>query len=206
MDKIIVLSKEMELFFKDLFPDKPILFIPHGVDTTYFKPKKSKLRNILQVGNWLRDFELASKVYNYLNVKDPKLSITVITNPPNHKYFISNKNVTCVSGIKDYELLELYQYSKIVFLPLKKFTANNALIEALSCGCEVVIATNKDYFIDEDYLKIHFIESDYIRIGDYLVALLDRVNNFAEYNRNFLVKNWDWSIIGQKTKIFVKES
>ncbi|MCY1719087.1 glycosyltransferase [Prolixibacteraceae bacterium Z1-6] len=204
VDKIIVMSKDMESYFKKEFPNIDIKFIPHGVDTKYFKPNTPKHNQILMVGNWLRDFTFASKVFKELENKLQNIQIKIITNKENHKFFIDNK-VQCFHSISDNDLLALYQSSKLVFLPLKKFTANNAVLEAQSCGCQVLIATEKENFINEDDSNIRFIENNiekaFLNISN-IVTSWDRTTE--ERNRKFIRNSLDWKIIGNSTEIFLK--
>jgi glycosyltransferase involved in cell wall biosynthesis len=48
------------------------------------------------------------------------------------------ENVTVYNGIEDEKLLELYQHSHVLLLPLIGCTANNALLEGIACGLPVV--------------------------------------------------------------------
>lgn len=204
VDKIIVMSKEQKLFLEKTFPGKPVQFIPHGVDTDYFRANEHKETQMLQIGNWLRDFELASKVYHYMESIKKGILINIVARSKYHHFFSSNKNVSYKSDIEDSQLLELFQKSKVVFLPLKDFTANNSLTEAMSCECEVVIATDKENWKIEEGLNIHFIERDYKKIGDYLFYMLAQPAPLSNLNRKYLIENISWEIIGKKTKHFIE--
>ena len=52
--------------------------------------------------------------------------------------FASAGNVDLQMNLSDAELLELYQTSDLMVLPLFEATANVALLEALSCGLPIV--------------------------------------------------------------------
>ena len=204
VDKIIVMSEEMEQHLKSLFPDKSICYIPHGVDTKHFIPGKQRIKNqILQIGNWLRDFELASEVYKYLSTIDDSLKIFIVARKKYHYYFKTNNNAICLSDINDNYLLQLFQSSNIVFLPLKDFTANNSIIEAMSCGCEVVIGTQKKNWHINEGLNIHFVENDHVKIGNYLIELLTNKIDSSSNNRTYVINNYDWKVIGKKTRSFI---
>ena len=135
------MSSDMEEYFKEKFPEvKEVKHIAHGVEVNYFIPKRNNVDQILMIGNWLRNFEFASKVFKAFEF-DKNIEIKVLTSEANFNFFNSNNNVVLLNGISDLELLNLYQNSKVVFVPVKQFTANNAILEACSCGCQVIVAT-----------------------------------------------------------------
>jgi glycosyltransferase involved in cell wall biosynthesis len=205
VDKLIVMSEEMESYFRDKFPKIDVLFIPHGVDTSFFKPKGVKKDQILLIGNWLRDFEFASKVFARFEFLRPDVLIKIVTSIDNHKYFINNR-VECLSAIEDEKLLELYQQSKIVFLPLKEFTANNALLEAISCGNKVIVATKSQNIENCNSSAVQFVIDDVEEVCGCLSTVIQNWNFDDVFNsRSFIVENYCWEIIANKTELFLYE-
>lgn len=203
VDKLIVMSTEMEAYFMNKFPDKEILFIPHGVDIDFFKPDGIKENQILLIGSWLRNFEFAAKVFNRLLSLNPTVLITVITNEKNLFYF-KDLSIKLLSSISDEELLKYYQSSKIVFLPLKQFTANNSLLEALSCGCQVVVATHLENFVKDNNTKVLFIEDNIDNAYDCLISTLENWKSEDEIIiRNSIIQNASWNVIADKTADFI---
>ena len=199
------MSEEMELYFKLKFPELDILYIPHGIDTSFFIPKETKKDQILLIGSWLRDFEFASKVFFRLELELPEVSIKIVTNKLNHKYFFDN-NVECFYGIDDDTLLTLYQNSKIIFLPLKEFTANNAILEGLSCGCETIISSTLSSSKSNVFEKspVILINDNIEDVVDILVSCINNWNETKIFNnRSFVVENFDWSLISKKTNSFL---
>jgi glycosyltransferase involved in cell wall biosynthesis len=204
VDKLIVMSKEMEDYFRRKFPTKPTLFIPHGVNTDYFRPTGKKQNQVLMIGNWLRDFAFASNFFNLVKESSPEIEIIVLTSEKNHFHF-SNSLIKLLSKITDDELLKLYQASKILFLPLTSFTANNALLEACSTGCQVIICTDKSNHISDPNSPVQFIEKDvniaYMEIGR---ILTDYSSKKEATNREYVKNNYDWKKIGMLTNEFLK--
>lgn len=203
VDKLITMSKDMELYFKSKFPDKEILYIPHGVDTDYFSPAGAKENRILMIGNWLRNFEFASKVFNSLTALNSNISITVITNKENHNYF-KDDSIELLSSITDEQLLLEYCKAKVVFLPLTKFTANNASLEALSCGCQVIISTSKENFTDIKESPILFVENDVDKVCDNIINACKswKIEDGMEL-RNKVKEKYGWDIIARETRQFI---
>jgi glycosyltransferase involved in cell wall biosynthesis len=203
VDKIIVMSQDMEDYFKEKFPHKEVLFIPHGVDIDFFKAKGAKDNQILMIGNWLRDFEFASRVFKQLESNKSKISVKVLTNKVNHHHF-ENNVVELLPSISDEELLQLYQKSKIVFLPLKQFTANNAMLEAGSCGCQVIVATYRENIIEETNSVVSFIEFDENKVSEKLDEVLETWSDDIEKaNRNYINRIFSWNTIAIQTEDFI---
>jgi len=203
VDKLIVMSADMEEYFKSIFPTKEVKYIPHGIDTSFFKPNGKKKNQVIMVGNWLRNFEFAAKVFRSLVSKNIDATIKVITSPKNYHFF-SGVPVDLNSGIEDFELLELYQQSKIVFLPLSHFTASNAILEAEACGCSVIIATNKKNFLTKKESKITFVEDNVESACETIQNQLKNWNTNEEQEiRNHITSSLDWGIIATQTKQFL---
>jgi glycosyltransferase involved in cell wall biosynthesis len=204
VDKLIVMSKEMEEYFRRRFPSKPTIFIPHGVNTDYFKPAGEKQNQLLMIGNWLRDFTFASTFFNLVKERSPEIEIIVLTSEQNHFHF-NNSLVKLLSNITDDELLKLYQDSKILFLPLTSFTANNALLEACSAGCQVIICTDKSNHIFDKHSPVLFIENDVdIALNHIQRILVTYSSTTAMINRDYVQKNFDWKNIGSQTNVFLR--
>jgi len=203
VDKLITMSEDMEIYFKEKFPDKEIQYIPHGVDTKYFSPKGLKGDQILMIGNWLRNFEFANLVFKRLTAINPQILITIVTNRENHSIF-NNLSVKLLNSISDEELLNLYQTSKVVFLPLKQFTANNALLEAWSCGCQIIISTQQENFLKLNESSILFVENN---VEEVCHSIIDTCIHWEVENERKIRENvkqyYSWETIALKTKDFL---
>lgn len=204
IDRIIVLSCDMVEPMQRAFPKTKVQYIPHGVDTEFFKPRnpRGRTRSVLIVGNWMRNFEFANRVVQVLTQKDNSISVIVVTRKQNHGHFDKLDNVTLLSGIDDSELLNLYQTCGVLFLPLNGFTANNALLEGTSCGCPAVVASDQKsencYF---NHQLVDFIPFDPLIAAD---SILMRLNLRDESREEALIRyvreNYDWKVIGSKTE------
>lgn len=203
-DKLIVMSLEMEEFFKKHFPNLDIKYIPHGVDVNYFKPQGTKKNQVLMVGNWLRDFSIANKVFNRLSKMDPNITIKVLTNPENFCHFDTNENIQFLFSIDDFTLLNLYQDSKIVFLPLIKYTANNAVLEALSCGCSVIIASNEIPNYNESPIVYISFQIDFAsELISKSLYTWEKEKEIHTY-RSYVIRNFSWERISLDTAQFLQ--
>jgi len=144
-DLITVVSEEQTPFFEQFTERNKIHFIPHGVDTDFFRPgniprEKDKLR-CLTVGHWHRDFKAIKNVAQCL-VENKNIEFHIVASSqigPKEIGLESLPNVTIYGTIiDDTGLLHLFQQADILFLPLYRATANNTILEAIACGIPVL--------------------------------------------------------------------
>lgn len=203
-DVSIALSKRQQGFLENMFPGTPSYFLPHGVDTEFFSAGSSprKPRQVLLVGNWLRDFECARAVADAIATKDPSVQFIVVSNAGNKHFFENAANVDFRSGIPNEELRALYRESQLLFLPLKGAVANNAVLEASACGLPVMItqhAEMEDYSAEDNLF--HFNLGLHCEPENIAIQLLSILNNREELNRRSLIQRkiaerFGWNALG----------
>ena len=203
-DKIIILSNNELKQFNGFTGKQNVVYIPHGICTDFYQPSTNKehiVKSVLMVGNWLRDFDLAEKVFQKLHTEHPEIRIDMVGSISNEKRFANI--VDYHHGISDDELLHLYQNCSLVYLPLLRFTANNALLEAAATGCKLIIAT--DNVDDNTYIPNEYLTTTDRTVEDSINAIL---LNLKEGKKNlslrqFIVQNYSWEMIGEKVKEFL---
>lgn len=203
LDSIITVSNSQIPFFEQFLSKDRIFFVPHGVDTTFFSPavqlKKKENFTCLFVGNWLRDFEILRKVI--CNLKEIKFII--ITFKSNFYYFNDLKNVEFYSDCDENELLDFYRQADILLLPLKNCTANNVILEGMSCGLPIIVTDIggiRDY-VDENCASFVPVGNADI-ITEQLIKLAQKTDlreSMKKYSRQKAL-NFDWQIIADKLK------
>jgi glycosyltransferase involved in cell wall biosynthesis len=142
IDAAIVLAKSEVASFQRWFGTDKVVFIPHGIDTSRFRPgnhdyARDKLRLVI-VGEHLRDWDVAHRVIDAAHHNHLDIQFDVVTAASAFPYFTGCSNVTLHSQVSEPRLIELYQAADALFLPLKGATANNSLLEALACGTPVI--------------------------------------------------------------------
>lgn len=201
----IILVGEAELEkFNSVIGKNNVVYIPHGISTDFYHPLDTvkKKRLLLTVGDWLRDFVFANKVYQKLLDMDPVLQIVVVSREKNRHYLTANPRLKFLCGISDEDLRNLYLESSVLFLPLLRYTANNSLLEAGACGCNIIISS--------DHPDNSYIPSQYVKLVkmdvDKTVSMI--MNNHAMTYNMGLVKyiedNYSWDVIGKKTESFLR--
>lgn len=204
IDEIILVSNSELSKFEKLTGKNNIFYIPHGVDTDFYSPLNGlKDGNVvLTVGNWLRDYSFANEVYKAVLDKKPNLKIVVVANPNSLLPLETNDQIEFCSGISDVQLRALYCKSSVLFLPLKRFTANNAILEAGACGCSIVIASDSQ---DTSYLPDYLVSRVPLNVNDSVTSILNHLNIRSNLQLSQWVKdNYSWSVVGSRTENYLK--
>ena len=207
LNKIILVSEKEIHYFKTKAAKAEVKYIPHGIDTIFYSPDsnihKSDITKILTVGNWLRDYAFAAKVYNAILERRPKTKITIVSKVVKEPEIINNEHINITNGINDNDLRALYRNSDCFFLPLKRFTANNSLLEAAACGCNIVIASDHD---DNSYIPSELIDLCPLDVDvcvDMILKMLEQRSNNLSLS-NYVDKEYGWQIVGNITERFLK--
>ncbi len=187
-----------------IFSSENVEFIPHGVDTEYFSPSfvEKEARNILILGSWLRDFDMAAKVVAAFKSIDDKVKFTVISSPENERYFRNCDNVLFKKNISDFELLAEIQKSDLLFLPLNGAIANNALLECMSCGLPTVITkldSIRDYVTEKEAIFVNKNVDDSINALEFLLKN-ETIRKEKSTAARAKALSFDWHVIAEKTK------
>jgi glycosyltransferase involved in cell wall biosynthesis len=207
VDDVIVLDKCLVDFFKLRKGDDHVHYIPHGVDTHFFCPDPSiiRRREILMVGNWSRNFSFAAEVLHHLIQIDPLVECHVVAGREQWHHFNTHERIHLYCDISDSELLYRYRRTALLFLPLHSFVANNAVLEALSVGCNVLIATTQEscIFLDENIERVPLILNE---VEAKILARLDVPDNNAINSRQDMVREFSWRAIGDKVRIVLERN
>lgn len=201
-DKIILVGNTEIYKFQKVFPNNKVIFIPHGIDTTFYHPSERKTNDklsLLTVGNWLRDYAFANEVYKELLSKYSNVEINIVASCVTKKDFVKDDRIHVWRGVPDDKLRELYQKSNCLFLPLKRFTANNALLEAASCGCNILIASNHN---DNSYIPEKYIHTCTLEQSACVKEICSIITSTSANSalRQYVIDHYDWKKIGQITR------
>lgn len=138
---IIVMSDTQRVYFEDQgVPRDRIHRILHGVDTDYFSPLEQSGRDkfvVLSVGGTRRDFPLMRAVAESLR-NEAGVRFEIVGPRDREPVFAGLGNVTYFCGISDEALLERYRRASCYLHLAEAATANNALLEGMSCGAPVI--------------------------------------------------------------------
>ena len=145
LSAIVILGEVQRAYFEQYLPSSSIYFVPHGVDTDYFRPS-TRLRNdrefrCLTVGSWLRDHKTLHAAIQEVQSLPAGSGIVfdILGHPNGRKHYLDCPKVHYHSRLPEADLLALYRNADLAVIPLSGAVANNALLEAMSCGLPVVV-------------------------------------------------------------------
>lgn len=191
-------------FLSDIIGSDKVFFIPHGINTDIFHQKEKKIEKTLKlffVGDHMRDFTCAQKVMKICLRDKLDVEFCVRVFKKNWHYFSDLSNVRIVSSIQEPDLIRIYQDSHALFLPLLDATANNSILESISCGTPVIstdLGGVRDY-IDE--------KSSWLSPKGDVDALFESIRSLTGNREQILLKGaearkhsekFDWKIICQQ--------
>ena len=149
LDGIVIVSNSQREYFLRFVENNKIHFIPHHVDTKFFKPTSLSRRadfkveyRVVSIGNILRDHDLMKAFIKKIQQNSSEVTIHFdLILPESRKVdYAGFENVYVHSGIDDEELKSLYNSASIGFMPLTDCTANNGVLEMMACGLPIVCA------------------------------------------------------------------
>ncbi len=142
LDGVIVMAESQIPYMSQFVPRERIYCVPHGVAVDHWKPDpmvaRSEEATFLFVGVWLRDIEMAKAAIRKCAHAGLPARFRIVTFLDRVPEFESLPNTTVMTKISDEQLLNEYRCAHALFLPLSMSTANNAILEAMSCGTGVI--------------------------------------------------------------------
>jgi glycosyltransferase involved in cell wall biosynthesis len=143
LSAVVCVGRNQVDFFEKIIGADRVFFAPLGVASDYFVPPQSdEARDpdlCLIVGENYRDYPTLRGVIELVAYLRPTTKFVIVTPLKNCRLLGEHPNLTYKSGISEAELLGLYQSASVLLMPLLEATANNALLEAMSCGLPVVV-------------------------------------------------------------------
>lgn len=153
LSAVIVVGRNQLSMFNGILPEERMFFVPHPVETTFFLPPSDfweRENNLcLFVGSHLRDFQTLRSVIENAWILAPKVKFALVVHPRQLSMFNGVVgNYTIYSHLDENDLLDLYRTAALLIMPIEDTTANNSVLEAMSCGLPMVVAdvgAIKDY-------------------------------------------------------------
>ena len=207
LDGAVVVGAQQVDYVKERFKIAHVSYIPHGVDTSFFKPKLRVKKSpvLLFVGQHLRDFKTFNTCVPILASKIKDLKIQVVIRKDFLKYVTPHSSLQLFSDLNDVQLREKYQDANALFLPLLDSTACNSILEAMSCGLPIIttdVGGNKTYLEDTNAILAPFGDVDYLVEAS--VRLLKNADELAILGKQSRTKalTYDWNVVAEQVQEF----
>lgn len=207
---IILFEGEINAFSKYIAANN-IHFIRHGINIDFFKPASSNIiikNKVLIVGHFLRNFEMLLSVYQKI-VDDSKnyfefhvIIPSAYRKEPVLKEMAKNNKVFFYEKLSDQELLEQYQSSNILLIPMNDSGANSAIVQALAVGLPVLttdVGGIRSYGGGDLYpvIKNNDVDGMVALFNNYAYNIEFR-NSTSKKIRAFSEQYLDWEIIADQ--------
>jgi len=204
LDAIIIVAPNQAALFQDIAGSDRVHLIPHGIDTEFFRPLKTSRpkKSCLFIGTHLRDFEMLENTIIEIGKKDNHINFDIVTFQKNCSIFNNMKNVTCHSSISEEKLITLYHQASLLLLPVIDSTANNSILEAMSCGVPVVTTKSEGLCYYTDTRSSVMVERG--KAGKMADAALEIINN-TELRESMSIEarkkalQFDWKSVAKQT-------
>lgn len=172
-------------FFDQLLPEERIFVVPHGVDTTYFRPRSPGVSEaaplappvVISVGAFMRDPATLAAAMPRVWVHRPDCRLVVVgASRPGYVRAVpelDDARVEVRDHITDEELRAAYHDATVAVHALDDAVANNALLEQMACGLPIVatdVGAVGEYLGDAG---TQVAPRDPAALADALVAYLD---------------------------------
>ena len=143
LSAVVCVGRNQQEYFEKIIGTDRVFFAPLGVASDYFVPPESfESRDpdlCLIVGENYRDYPTLRGVIELVAYLRSQTKFVILTSPRNKRLLGEHPNLNYMSGISEDELLKLYQSASVLLMPLHDATANNAILEGMSCGLPIVV-------------------------------------------------------------------
>ena len=209
LDGAIGVGANQVEFLKEWLQLDKVEYIPHGVDTEFFKPNPDlkKKNTLLFVGQHLRDFEMFNATVPRLAEEIKDLKVNVVLHPAYVSKIVHHPNVEVFTKVDDKTLLRFYQEVSVLYLPMLDSTACNSLLEAMACGLPVIsskVGGNMTYMEGTGNILIE--KGDAEKFVTEAFALLNdekQVEQLGGLSRDQSF-NYEWKKVSKKVEDFYR--
>jgi glycosyltransferase involved in cell wall biosynthesis len=206
LDAVIILAPNQESLFKNIVKPEKVHLVPHGVDTKFFHPVrdiKKHEKKCLFVGTHLRNFKMLRQVIEEINRKDPEVSFTIVTFKDFFNHFEGLRNVKLCSSVSEEQLVDFYNTSELLLLPISDCTACNTVLEAMACGLPIVstqVGGISMYVNEKSAALVN--PGDISRMVERTLEIVNNQQLKLSMSREARKKaeEFDWTIIAKKTQ------
>ena len=207
LDALVIVGTNQKAYFSKIISEDKVHFVPHHVDTDFFTPIEKEYPNDVKrgifVGNCMRDFETLLGGISKLELSRQQVHFDLILPEDKLAMFASLSNVTCHNKIEESDFLRLYQNADFGVMPMTDCTANNSVLEMMSCALPVIVSNVGGI---SDYLNsdgaLFFEKKDVAGFASAIEAVLmmddDRLKKMGAANRIRAVDEFSLDVISKR--------
>ena len=219
-DEIIVLSKNVEKYFKDTY-NRETHFIPNGVNKPIIrKPKIIRQKYGLNGDDYIlflarivpeKGLHYLIKAYNEVNI-DKKLVIAGGASHTNEylkeikEMIKDNKNIIMTGFVQGEELEELYSNCYIYCLPSDVEGMPLSLLEAMSYGCTCLVSNIEENIEVIGKFGEKFLKGNTDDLRKNIIRITQNKKNYKkEEISNYILNKYNWKSVAKDTeKLYTK--
>jgi glycosyltransferase involved in cell wall biosynthesis len=143
LDMAVVVSRSLIPFWEDIIGKGKVEYVPHPVDTGYFRPAiataDARPKRCVFAGSHERDFDALERlVPELLSARGDMEFVLICGDSRCQRIAGENPRVRWIRLASDGEYLNMLQQSDVMVIPMKMSTTNNSILEGLACGLPVV--------------------------------------------------------------------
>jgi glycosyltransferase involved in cell wall biosynthesis len=211
---LLALTNREKEFFERFIPGK-VRVVRHGVDTDFFNTTKQigdKPFRLLLVGNMLRDFHFFEAVVSEILNADKEILVDLVCPFQNEVQYpifrlCKYSRVAIHRNISNQQLLDLYNNSRLLFLPLIDSTVNNSILEASASGVPV-ITTDLPGIKEYTNNSFAFYYKDQKECVDYIMETIkddELLKKQSCQARNFMLTNFSLERVAKEHSNIYRE-
>ena len=214
-DEIIVLSKNVEKYFKDTY-NRETHFIPNGVNKPIIrKPKIIRQKYGLNGDDYIlflarivpeKGLHYLIKAYNEVNI-DKKLVIAGGASHTNEylkeikEMIKDNKNIIMTGFVQGEELEELYSNCYIYCLPSDVEGMPLSLLEAMSYGCTCLVSNIEENIEVIGKFGEKFLKGNTDDLRKNIIRITQNKKNYKkEEISNYILNKYNWKTVAKDTE------
>ena len=209
---ILAMSKDLAKTIEMEYGGRNVVYIPHGIDTTHFDPKKANRDYFERFGE---KFDLVCLTIGAHGANLPQTKRLAVSNP-NVLFALVGAgqsveniegNILMLPRLSEEEMIDAYASCDFFFRPLKFATANNSLLEAMSMGKVTItdrIPGVVDYLDDETSFLVE--DCEYQNAFELAIENPEERERRARNAHSKARNEFDWRIVTQRTMSFYQET
>lgn len=210
-DLITVPSLAIKKHLIKLGVEKPIIILPTGIDTEFFKPKgKPEKNTVLWVGRLGKEksLDILLKAFGIVQKKIPKAKLVIIGDGPERKNLeLLAEKLSLNAEFKGYvqreKLPHYYARAWLLASPSTTETQGLTILESFACACPVVVANALGFkdFVKHNYNGFFTKPKNIKDFAEKMIKLLENPSLRKKLSKNARKTAKEFSISKQTKKL-----